>query len=738
MTTNYLLGKGEVLAQQAARKRSFSDGKPPYSFPEAQRRVIAAVERTAREIEALPDGACPRDEAVAALVLHPQYLSKSSYPGAFLSEAGLRAVGSRPVVVQPEKWGKSGEPVPTPTSEIFVVGQKKAFENLPSVIESWTEENKGGPDIIRIENFRIVPVEERVKPIHSESQEILLEVVLHAGEEQAKRYILNGFRDYLTSLDIEVDLQNRIDVRDLTFVPVRAAREAIEEVAKFSFLRLAREMPALRLFHPSDKRVATFDFAVNLPDAPAFDPQIQVAIFDGGMPDVPLLSPWVEAVDVPGLDAPEPELLEHGLQVTSAFLFGSLEPDVVAPTPFSRVKHFRVCDVNTLGDMQTSSYAVLKRIEGVLKTSTFDFINLSIGPDQPVEDTDINPWTATLDSLLAEGKTLMTVAVGNSGDGDPVLRYNRIQPPSDCVNAMGIGACDSDTFLWAKADYSSVGCGRSPGLVKPDGVAFGGSSREPFWVIDANDPTRTMPTQGTSFASPSMLRACVGVKAKLDNQMSPLAIRALMVHNCDLNDKDWQQVGWGRFNTDVERLITCEDGTIHVVYQDILEPKKNRRVDVPVPDLPMPGFVFLSATVCFASETDPQDPMHYTRSGLEIFFLPDKLNLNPTGNPKTKPFFKSKSGLPELQLRNNEHKWETTLSVVNRKFQGKSLPNPAFDIHYTPRFAGHEVSRAPHLPYALIVTLRVPKMPRLYDRVWAKYRHQLIQMVPRIEPRIQL
>lgn len=738
MTTNYLLGKGEVLAQQAARKRGFSDGKPPYSFPEAQRRVVAAAQQTAREVEKLPAMACPRDEAVAALVLHPQYLSKSSYPSAFLSEVGLRAVGSRPVVVQPEKWGKSGEPVAAPTSEIFVVGQKKAFENLPSVLESWTEENKGGAEIIRIEDFRIVPVEERVKPIHGQSQDILLEVVLHAGEEQATRYILDGFREYLSSLDIEVDLQNRIDVRDLTFVAVRAARAAVEEVAKFSFLRLAREMPAPRLFHPSTRRVATFDFAANLPDAPAFDSQIRVAIFDGGMPDVPALSNWVEAIDAPELDAPEPALLEHGLQVTSAFLFGSLEQNVVAPTPFSMVKHYRVCDVNTLGDMQAASYTVLKRIETVLKADQFDFINLCIGPDQPVEDTDINPWTAALDALLADGKTLMTVAAGNSGDGDPVLRYNRIQPPSDCVNAMGIGACDSETFLWMKADYSSVGCGRSPGLVKPDGVAFGGSHREPFWVLDATNPTRTVPTQGTSFASPATLRACVGVKAKLENQISPLAIRALMVHNCDLNNQDWQQVGWGRFNTDVERLITCEPGTVHVVYQDILEPKKNRRVEVPVPDLVMPGFVYLSATLCFTSETDPQDPMHYTRSGLEVFFLPDKLSLNPSGNPKTKPFFKSKSGLPELQLRNNEHKWETTLSVVNRKFQGKTLPNPAFDIHYTPRFAGHEVSHAPELPYALIVTLRVPKMPDLYDRVWAKYRHQLTQMVPHIEPRIQL
>jgi hypothetical protein len=33
---------------------------------------------------------------------------------------------------------------------------------------------------------------------------------------------------------------------------------------------------------------------------------------------------------------------------------------------------------------------------------------------------------------------------------------------------------------------------------------------------------------------------------------------------------------------------------------------------------PMAGMVEITATFCFATATDPQDPLNYTRSGLEV------------------------------------------------------------------------------------------------------------------------
>jgi hypothetical protein len=88
---------------------------------------------------------------------------------------------------------------------------------------------------------------------------------------------------------------------------------------------------------------------------------------------------------------------------------------------------------------------------------------------------------------------LPAIAVGNSGESDWTSGNARIQTPADCVNALSIGGCDRVGAGWKRAPYSSIGPGRSPGIMKPDGVAFGGSSREPYWVLNAENPGAAMP-----------------------------------------------------------------------------------------------------------------------------------------------------------------------------------------------------------------------------------------------------
>jgi hypothetical protein len=75
-----------------------------------------------------------------------------------------------------------------------------------------------------------------------------------------------------------------------------------------------------------------------------------------------------------------------------------------------------------------------------------------------------------------------------------------------------------------------VGPGRSPGFVKPDLVAFGGSTAWPFLVLRATDAPKIEPTGGTSFAAPSVLRMGTGVRAHLGPSLESLAIRALLIH----------------------------------------------------------------------------------------------------------------------------------------------------------------------------------------------------------------
>ena len=194
---NYLLGKGENLADSVQRKAGSPPGPPPYSFGEAKRNLTPNVQATAKSISALPRAACPNDEAVAVVTLHPQYISKSSYPAGFLAAAGLRAVGSRPVTVQPKKWTKKADPDESPTSELFVAGQRDAFIRLAQSFVQWTEQISGAEEIVRIEEMHATVPSERIKPIYSDAEELLLEVVLHAGEKPVSRYVINGFKEYL-------------------------------------------------------------------------------------------------------------------------------------------------------------------------------------------------------------------------------------------------------------------------------------------------------------------------------------------------------------------------------------------------------------------------------------------------------------------------------------------------------------------------------------------------------------
>jgi len=70
--------------------------------------------------------------------------------------------------------------------------------------------------------------------------------VLHRSDQ----YVIEGFEQYLANLGIRIDLDRRISIQRLCFLPVRVPVELHKEMAKFSFLRVAREMPRLRELRP--------------------------------------------------------------------------------------------------------------------------------------------------------------------------------------------------------------------------------------------------------------------------------------------------------------------------------------------------------------------------------------------------------------------------------------------------------------------------------------------------------
>ncbi len=735
---NFLIGYGERLASDIAAPLGGAPKQHPYSFAEARKRLTPKIKETVRELESLPREVCPKNQTVALVTLHPTYLAKSYYPAELLRTYGLETIGSRSREVSPDKWTKKKPPTSAVTSELFVAGTRSRFHALAENISGLLETAAGAEDLIKIEDFRMQPSEEKLRPFRSREKEPLLEVVLHAQPVAEDAFILEGFEAYLQTLDIKADLdKRRFFAEGLCFLPLRVPREVAAQVVKYSFLRLAREMPRLRQFRPVSRATPGFSpFACHLPKQEPIDRDIRVAVFDGGVKADSGLDAWVSRKKTKNIGDPVPEFQNHGVAVTSALLFGPLQDGVKADRPYAHVDHYRVLDVDTMKDDQQELYSVLERIQDVLESRPkYDFINLSLGPDLPIEDNDVHAWTAVLDQLFSDGLTLPAIAVGNSGELDWDSGNARIQTPSDCVNALSIGSCDRVGPGWKRANYSSIGPGRSPGIMKPDGLAFGGSSREPYWVLNAENPGAAMPITGTSFASPTALRTAIGLRAHFGKLLSPLAIKALLLHNCDDGGHDKTEVGWGRIPSDVNAIVTTDQHAAHIVYQGELRPASWVRMQIPIPSEPMSGMVEITATFCFATLTDPQDPLNYTRSGLEVRFRPhDKKRKDPKQlHADSSSFFQAKDVfVDDTSLRADAHRWETTLHK-SRAMRAAGLRNPVFDVHYNARAGGRNAKSADKIPYALVITVESKTTRDLYNKILQRYPTILEALKPVVE-----
>jgi len=736
--SNFLIGYGERLASDMAAPVAGGPKKHPYSFTEARRYLAPKVKETAKTLDALPDELCPKDQTVALVTLHPTYLAKSYYPAEFLKTYGLETVGSRAREVSPRKWTKKKPPETAVTSELFVAGTRRHFRDLAAGIERLNENTSGADDLIKIEDFRAQPAKEKLKPFRSKDKEPLLEVVLHAHPVREDAFILEGFEAYLDTFGIKLNLdKRRFFAEGLCFLPLRVPRDVAADVVKYSFLRLAREMPHLRQFRPVARATPGFaPFACRLPKEGAIDGELRVAVFDGGVKADAKLDPWVTRKKTKNIGDPVPEFQNHGTAVTSALLFGPLQDGVTADRPYAKIDHYRVLDAATMKDDQEDLYSVLERIQDVLESRPkFDFVNLSLGPDLPIEDNDVHAWTAVLDQLFSDGQTLAAIAVGNSGELDWSSGNARIQTPADCVNALSVGGCDRIGAGWKRAPYSSIGPGRSPGIMKPDGLAFGGSSREPYWVLNAEQPGEAMPITGTSFAAPTALRTAIGAKAHFGKLLTPLATKALLLHCTDDAGHDRAEVGWGRIPHDLNEIVLTDEHAAHIVYQGELRPASWVRIQIPIPTEAMTGMVDIKATFCFATPTDPQDPLNYTRSGLEVRFRPhDRKRKDPNQlHADSSHFFQAKDvSVEEADLRADAHKWETTLHK-NRTMRAAGLRNPVFDVHYSARIGGRNATSADKIPYALIITIDAKKTRNVYNKILQRYPTILEPLRPVIE-----
>lgn len=729
---NFLIGRGELLTHDIKGPKRSMGKAEVYTLAQARQRLAPQFAKAAEAIDALPAEACPGDFGVARLMMNPSFIARSYFPTGMLRAIGLESIGSRTVEVTPDAWTKKGEPKECTTTELFVAGKRRAFRSIIERTQEFEVQADEAADLTHIEQFTAFAPAERITSFGG-PKDRFFEVGIHLIPDEDPAVVQRPFITFAEAAGLKVHADLEFTTGNLWFLPVEGGRGAIEKLAQFVFVRVIRPVPKLRGFRPI-LRTTGIALHCNLPVEQALSSEPRVAILDGGLPEHHPISPWLRnyrRLDESAAD--DPEGPDHGLGVTSAFLFGPIKPGGTAQRPFAPVDHLRVLDDDAKTEDPLELYRTLGFVEQVLLSRSYEFINLSLGPDLPVEDREVHAWTSVIDDLLSDGDTLMTVSVGNNGERDRESGNARVQVPSDCVNALAVGAADAnDDGKWSRAAYSAVGPGRSPGVVKPDLVAFGGDPEKYFHVLTPGAKPTLGPQLGTSFAAPYLLRSAVGIRAILGADLSPLAIRALLVHAADPKGHDKTEVGWGKVPEEIMSVITCPDGVARVVYQGELKPGKYLRATLPLPTGGLTGNVRLKATFCYASPTDPQDAAAYTRAGLEVVFRPnDEKVKDGKANAATKGFFDLKKYATEQERRSDLGKWETVLHG-DKTLRGSSLKNPVFDIHYNAREAGGRATGAEKIRYALIISVEAPKHADLYNEILRAYSKTLVPIRPQV------
>lgn len=703
---NLLLGNGQSLVGPTDWPNPPNRKGDVYSLQQARDHLHPQLELFARSAARIAPEAAPRGQVVGKVLVHPEYLAKSFFPAGVLRAAGLAHIGTRSNSISPRhRLRKRDRDKPMFTAELLVAGTPGEFKALDQLLMSSTVKTVQR-DLMRIEDIGLMDAGDRIRALRPLSDgTLLLEAVLHADENDDD--ILSDFAQWARFCDGRADLERTISIDGLSFMPVHIPATAVEQLAIFTHLRVLRSVQTLRE-EQIQLRAAAGAATLRVPVGGPVTDAFRVAVFDAGL-DTVRVGAWATENTWPETVRTDPAYVGHGSAVTSAVLFGPVDATTTElPRPFAPVDHFRIATPRD--EKVPEMFDAVSRICEVLDRRQHSFVNISVAPCETVQDDDVHLWTSVLERRLASGEVLAAVAVGNHGEHPKP--DNRIQVPADLVNALAVGAATAPTGPVARASKSCVGPGRSPGLVKPDGLAWGES-------LPLFDPVSGAVAlyDGTSFASPVALRAGVGAAA-LAGDVSPMAARALLVHTAERPKKgSLAEIGHGRFALDPFDLITCGDREAMVIYQGQLEPGKPIGARLPWPDGLVRGKAKIRATLLFTTSVDLAHPINYTRAGIEA-----RLRRSPGG--ATVPFF-SKSrlfGQTEQEMRADAHKWETMVSKEIGA-DADTLNDPVLELIYRARDEGRPIasSKVEPLPYVLVITVAAKQEADYYNRVRQRY-----------------
>jgi hypothetical protein len=643
----------------------------------------------------------------------------------------------------------------TETRSLLLAGTDEAIGHLKQLLTTGprtTTERKAEESLNRFAEFRLATADEVLKraPSAASPQDdvAVFEAVLHPDPDVSRSTLLpltdehfDLWVSYVRRFQGRVDADYRRTVGGLTFVPVHVRPDATEELTRFNLLRAIRPMPLIRPLPAGLLRSAPRRLEPPANVDPVSD--ARVAIFDTGLDAPSELFPNVAEAAL--ASKPPGPGVAHGSAVTGAVLYGAISQDTTLLRPAARVVHARVLppDVEDL-----DGYWVLDQIEAFVKSHEVDIVNLSIGPDAPVED-DAEPhrWTLTLDELAYEHGVLFVTAAGNFGERPP--DFNRVASPADMVNGLSVGACDqhAPATPWVRAPYSQVGPGRHGARLQPCGVQFGGTAANPFAGLQSDGSLYA--TTGTSFAAPLVVNGLCRLAARLPaNRLTHNNLRAFAVHFAERHgEPTTHELGYGRFLAHYDDALDCSPNEVHIHYEGTLRRGDVVAVPIPLPPGVTSGKVHLTGTLVFTAPVEPTQPLDYSQASIEMAFRPhattfrltmpgSKTHIVDAVNdaelykelvgqgyaPSNEPVTRSPKGIPggnELALREGG-KWET-VRVFTDSLRAASLDRPRLDLTYLSREAGLLTHAGDTLDYTLLMSIRTPGYARLYDDVRSQF-----------------
>lgn len=767
-----LLKNGEKLANKPKRVSGGGQKYHPRTFEQAKKLLAPMTQRLRSEAEVMPAG-LRGERIVFEAELLPNYLAASYSPKRLREAANLVPVGSR--AARGVKRTRKGDQPDEPTKSVLFAGTVESFQHLDDLLQrsSHAVEESIQDDIVKFERISLASSERIIRrPVadveQAEDGQMGWEAVLHPPVDRdgevtlsARDLVLGRWTAWLEKLGGSLHSDFVRAVGNLLFMPISLDPEQLEQAARFNPLRALRPMPRMRNIGGA---LRSFDPGDAAPHAPkvAAAPNASIAIFDGGIDaNHPLLAPFVRQIDL--TSAPlDSDCANHGTLVTSAALYGHIGLGKALSEPPSSVDHFRVLPRPTSISAIDEVYWVTDQVEGILRGSPHKFAILSYGPNETVdEDSEPHRFTATLDRIAyLEGITI-TVAVGNNGQPErSPLGLDRVQPPSDGVNVIGVGSCqEPDPAKAVRADYSAVGPGRAGMRIQPLGVCFGGAAHQEF--VGAAPGGGLQLDQGTSFAAPSAARGLATLLRPIgETSFTAATARAFAAHfadGCDEKGYDLQQLGHGRLPEDYAPHLDCGPSEVTILIEDTLQRSMTKGYPFPVPSGSLNGKVGVRWTVSFIAPTDEEEAVEYTLAGLDVDMRPNKAKrrLRPPKGSGLKAvtvdtrvdgpliseresegwklsknaLTKSGAAYRDEQTLAEEGKWETVVRHDASMF-GSSLYRPEVWLTYYERGQGELVDAADSvdLEFSMLMTISAPSMLDLYDSVRTRIVYQ--ELVP--------